>query len=501
MCMPFVNREFVFSQPDGTKVRLRGTGNQHCATFTTLDGYTVMLDPATGYYEYAKETDGGHPMPSGIAVGDANPAAVGISPNARPAALPTGRTAFVSPGLPRARTRWQIRREENRMQAFAAMANGVLLPAPPQRQTVGNFVGLCLLIDFPDMPAPLSRQEVDDFCNKPGYSGFGNNGSVRDYFAEESGGRLTYTNIVAPWYTARKPRSYYTDPSVPYPTRARELVLEALGFHYHHGFDFSQLTADSQKYIYAINVFYAGATDNAWSQGLWPHAYTLQSPVTLAPGKIANDYQITDMPSELSLGTFCHENGHMICDFPDLYDYGNESRGVGSYCLMCYGPNVNPKNPIGVGAYLKHAAGWSTRLTDLASLTPNSSVSLPAGRNEFALFRRNKTQYFIIENRARAGRDSSLPDVGLAIWKVDEAGNNSNQEMTPSSHYECSLVQADGANDLEMGVNDGGPGDLFRQGGTFSGQSQPNSNWWDGTVSNLNIHDISAPGPTMTFST
>ena len=45
-------------------------------------------------------------------------------------------------------------------------------------------------------------------------------------------------------------------------------------------------------------------------------------------------YQMTDMRDALLLRTFCHENGHMICDFPDLYDYGYESKGTGRYCLM-----------------------------------------------------------------------------------------------------------------------------------------------------------------------
>ena len=40
----------------------------------------------------------------------------------------------------------------------------------------------------------------------------------------------------------------------------------------------------------------------------------------------------------------------MICDFPDLYDYGNESNGVGSYCLMCFGGILDPKNPHRIGA-------------------------------------------------------------------------------------------------------------------------------------------------------
>ena len=48
MSIPFMNQEFTFTQPDGIKLKVRGSGNQHQATFTTLDGYTVVRDPATG---------------------------------------------------------------------------------------------------------------------------------------------------------------------------------------------------------------------------------------------------------------------------------------------------------------------------------------------------------------------------------------------------------------------------------------------------------------------
>ena len=70
--------------------------------------------------------------------------------------------------------------------------------APPQRQTVGTFVGLCMLIDFSDSPAAIPREEVEHFCNQPGYSGFGNHGSVSDFFLENSIGRCNYNNIVLP---------------------------------------------------------------------------------------------------------------------------------------------------------------------------------------------------------------------------------------------------------------------------------------------------------------
>jgi M6 family metalloprotease-like protein len=498
MSMPFVNHQFSLTQPDGTKLEVLGTGNQHQATFTTLDGFTVVQDPVTGFYQYAQETEEHHPQPIGLVAGAANPAALGLHAGVKPPPAPSGKTAFVSSGLPRSPSRWQKRREQYRTNMLAALANGGVALAPPQRQTVGNFVGLCLLVEFPDVKAPIKQAEVDNFCNKKGYTGFGNNGSVQDYFFDQSNGKLTYTNIVAPWYKAKKPRAYYTNENIQQPIRARELILEALAYHRKNGFNFTGLSADDQQFVYAINVFYAGQRVNNWAKGLWPHSYHLQAPVQLAPGKLAHDYQITDMPPELTLGTFCHENGHMICDFPDLYDYGYESNGVGSYCLMCAGGNRDPKNPAGIGAYLKHAAGWSTKVTNL---TPGINVSLSAGKNEFGLLRRNKTQYFIVENRAQAGRDASLPAAGLAIWKVDEVGSNNNEQMTLALHYECSLVQADGNTDLEMGVNNGDAGDLYGKGSSFSGTSKPNSNWWDNTASGLTIQNVSPPAPTITFST
>ena len=80
--------------------------------------------------------------------------------------------------------------------------------APPLRETVGNIVGLCLLIDFSDEPA---------------YSGFGNNGSVFDYFSDNSIGRCRYTNIVADYYQAQHPRSHYTDPNITQGVRAHAI--------------------------------------------------------------------------------------------------------------------------------------------------------------------------------------------------------------------------------------------------------------------------------------
>ena len=496
MPTPFINEEFTFTNPDGSTIEVRGSGNQYYATFETLDGYTVIKDPETGFYKYAQLSDDQNELlPSDSKVGEVDPKNLGLQPHIRirfESARQQARSASMLQGEP---SRWQIRRQQKKTQL-----RGITPTAESDQSlstvTVGNYVGLCILIRFPDVSESISPQEVRDFCNLEGYNGFGNNGSVHDYFYDNSQGRLTYTNVVTQYYTAANNRSYYTDPSIPYGTRARELIVEALDDLQSQSFDFSSLSSDSNGYIYALNIFYVGPRVNNWAEGLWPHSWVLASDYDVGGGKKFRDYQITNMGSELTLRTFCHENGHMICDFPDLYDYGGESAGVGHYCLMCYG--ANNKNPTQICAYLKNEAGWATKVTPI---TPGIIASLSAVKNDFYIYAKNATEYFITENRQKTGRDTFLPDAGLVIWHVDEEGNNDNQQMTPALHYECSLEQADGGFDLENGVNAGDSKDLFGfpDHNQFSDRTNPNSKWWDGTDSALNISTISASGATMTF--
>ena len=462
MSIPFIGKTFRFTQPDGSTLDVRGWGDQHQAVFETLDGYTVARNPATGFYEIAQlSADGEHlqPVPGAAARGDGGRGVV--SPGLRvapPAARARAREAASVLGRRRCEER-RLERREQRRALRAAAAAGAIMRAPPQRTTVGEYVGLCLLIDFMDAPRTIAREEVERFCNQVGYSGFGNRGSVHDYFLDQSIGRCRYTNVVAPYYRARFAKSHYTDPAVPYGQRAQELIQEALAFHKGQGMDFTRLTPDGQGFVYAMNVYYAGPTANNWSQGLWPHASALNTSVTLAPGRRARDYQFTSMGAELELGTFCHENGHMLCDYPDLYDYGNQSGGVGYYCLMCAGNHADPKNPVGISGYLKRLSGWAG---SVATLEHGKSVTLQGSGNHMALLAKNDDEYFLIENRQKSGRDAALPDAGLAIWHVDEQGSNNDEAMTATQHYELSLEQADGLFELERSARElGDANDLY----------------------------------------
>ena len=258
MPTPYVGREFTFTNPDGTQVRVRGYGNQFAAVFETLDGFTVAKDPQTGFYHYAHVSpDGTRLEPTGPRVGTVEPAALDVPKHARPApesAREGARAAIRQTGVT---PRWAQRRRARKPRTPAPPLDGDDEPgdrgpasgtalATPDGQAVGSYVGLCLLIRFPDVADSIPSTEVAQYCNAAGYAGFGNNGSVRDYFHTVSDGRLDYTSVVTEYVTAKHPRDHYTDPSVEFGTRARQLIREGLKRLKAQGFDFNQLTADDR---------------------------------------------------------------------------------------------------------------------------------------------------------------------------------------------------------------------------------------------------------------
>ncbi len=498
MSVPFFGKEFMFTQPDGKAIRLRGFGDQYYAFFETMDGHAVVKNAQTGFYEIADVShDGNHLLTTGIRA-DLSIRKRGVitGRGVRLRSAVIKERALTRMGLVGVKRRWEIRREVARKACLKAFSRGIAA-APPAHPIKGSYTGLCILIEFPDVQQTIPQSSVDAFCNKTGYDEFGNKGSVYDYFYDISQGLLKYNNIVTAYYCARKPRSYYTNPGIEYGSRAQMLIKEALASLKAAQFDFTRLSADSAGYIYAINAFYAGPTVNNWAEGLWPHSSSLQNPVKLAPGRIAADYQITNIGTDLTLDTFCHENGHMICDFPDLYDYGYESQGVGIYCLMCAGGNADPHNPTKVCGYLRYKAGWATSVKKAVT----GSASLSSKKNDFIIHFKDAKEYYLIENRFRAGRDEMLPGSGLAIWHVDEMGSNNNEQMTPNQHYECALEQADGKFELELAANIGNSGDLYssRKGIVFSDTTKPSNLWWDGTRSGLTISNVGKSGQTIKF--
>lgn len=491
---PILGKIFTFPQPDGSTVQVRVWGDEFYQVVESMDGYTLVRDPKTLVICYAKlSADGNELISTGLSASFPLPADAGIEPHIR-----------ISSSSAKAKSkaaRVRFAAEEKKILLRALEENPLLSPAP---SSVGNVTGICILVEFPDEPGTIPHGDVDDYCNMIGYNGYGNNGSVRDYYFDVSDTMLDYTNDVFDYIMADHNKSYYDDCTKDCGPQGRELVKEMLDKLDAMGVDFSNYDENNDGVIDAINCFYAGSRGCPWAKGLWPHC----SSVTFsADGVSAGKYQITDMGSALRIGTFCHENGHMLCYWPDLYDYDppgpDHSLGVGYYCLMAYGGGggggFNPHEPC---AYLKDDAGWA----NITLLTvPQADIPVTAGTNAFCKYPHptDPGEFFMISNRQQTGRDTTLPDAGIAIWHVDETnGGRDNQQMTCLLHYVVSLEQADGLFDMENDVDAGDSTDLFDalSYNEFSGTTNPNSDWWCDGASGLKISEISELGQTMTFT-
>ena len=234
----------------------------------------------------------------------------------------------------------QIQQRWNALKAAAAQYNGPTgengpQPAPPPFTTTGLKVGLTLLIDFSDDPATIPQADIIDFCNGDNYTGYGNNGSVKKYFYDNSNGLLTYTNVVTIYIRVPQPKTYYNDTTKdggdtgqPADQDALDAMKALPNYTTEILPTFDALTVDGSNRVVACNVFFAGANSGVWSMGLWPHSWALYivGAQELSPGgKKIYRYQITNIGNTLAIGTFCHENGHMLCGFPDIYDYDYDS--------------------------------------------------------------------------------------------------------------------------------------------------------------------------------
>jgi M6 family metalloprotease-like protein len=513
---PF-RKNIEFRQPNGAMLVLWGEGDEFHATFETLDGYTVVFDETLAGYCYATLAPGDPQLASTGVLAD-SPAPAGLAQHLR---LPP---ESVKKAVAEKRAAWdrdmEIRERWNARKA--QMNSSDIQYAPPSSHTVGQKTGLTLLIDFSDVPGTIPKENVEDFCNGDNYKGYNNNGSVKQYFLDNSNGKLTYSNVVTIYIRVPQPKSYYNDTSKDAGPQGRKLIIDAIAAmkalpEYETEIlpTFSALSTDSQKRVLACNVFYAGDNGGRWSYGLWPHSWVLSSAIELSPGgKKVYFYQVTDLGSRLELGTFCHENGHMLCDYPDIYDYDyGSSGGAGIFCLMNSGSSAGGGlNPTQICAYLKRASGWATTIElNAASLLTASLSATGTNFNTFYRYQKpgTSTEYYLAECRHKSHRDNSLPGSGIAIWHIDELGDHNNESLTPNTthkNYEVTLVQADGLWDLQNKRGSGDAKDLWFLGNSaagyqniFSDSSKPAAKWWNGNASGLYWHSFSAAGTTMTF--
>ena len=321
-----------FKQADGTSVDIKLFGTEYYMRAEGLDGYTLIRDKVSNNIVYAKlSEDGAELLSTGIIY-------KGTKNNI---VTPTAVLQFSKHIDINVKARNKVI-EENK-QALSGNEKGIFernssggqggnqTDGTPINPVSGNITGLTIVVDFSDEPGVLPMSEFEDFCNDTNYSNFSNNGSLRSYYRDISGGLVNYENVVYGYY--RAPLTFADYDAMGYAVGAQQILGLALNWIDGQGFDFSTLSLNPDNSIKAINLMYTG-NPPVWAQGMWHHKGNYNG--FTADGVHSNDYNCSPANSPLELAVVAHENGHMIGKWPDTYKYDSSTGpdGIGSFDLM-----------------------------------------------------------------------------------------------------------------------------------------------------------------------
>lgn len=384
---------------------------------------------------------------------------------------------------------------------------------------------------FADSPDPTIRP---DELRRVLFEGPYEHGTLREYYDEVSGGRLTITGEVSDWVRTSVTLSQAVGTSYGLGDDAMtgQFLVEALAaadsttdfsLFDSDGPDGIPNSGDDDGYVDVVAFYFHEVAASCGGPGIWPHrsrisgwqgsAYTTDDPgISGTPIRI-DGYIIQSVvdcsgTTIQTASTISHEMGHVL-GLPDLYHPADgllpEQRRwvVGCWGLMAAGAwgceNVDRetwRKPTHMSAWAKRELGWiseeltvgSTRLTEVTLdpvITSGKILRLPL----------SATEYMLLEYRRLEGFDEGLPAEGVIIYHIDPDLPFRPCQTCPRL-YRVALEEADGNDALIHtpleGGNRGEAGDAWGTQGRvrFSNFSKPNTRLNSGGFSSLTLYSI-----------
>lgn len=388
------------SQPDGTTIEVRLTGDEFYHYWQDRSGNVVKCD-SLGYWRIVES----QPTPATI----------------------------------------KARRQASRMlQSRPKKAVGSVNLAPR---------GLVILVNFKNSKFAAANTQVamNDLMNSSSYTYNGATGSVRQFFSDQSDGQYTPDfDVIGPVTLTNDVAYYGGNDASGNDVLPGDMVVEACSIaNANYGVDFTQYDNDSDGEVDFVYLIYAGKgeADGGADNTIWPHNWSLDAAYyydncTYAQsarrfdGKYINNYACSgeldgSSGKRAGIGTIAHEFGHVI-GLPDLYDidYGQnyeDEMTPGEWHIMDGGSyNNEGRTPPNYTIYDKYFLGWKTpvnpgntaqTLTLQAAGTSGFQGYQIASINSLLPATSTNTVYYI-ENRQQSGWDAYLPGHGLVIWKI-----------------------------------------------------------------------------------
>jgi M6 family metalloprotease-like protein len=507
LAVPAAPLAHTLTQPDGSTFQARQWGDESIHGWETIDGYSIVFDQDLQCWTYAEHDIAGR-LTSSAKIAGKYPPPADFPRHLRP----TGE--------------------------FSSMSHRKRAPqevSPEFISSIGTAKIPVFLIKFSDT-ITIPTHTTDEFNSL--LFGTGNN-TMNDYFKEVSYNAFSISGTVTGWYTASNTHDYYgqNNALTGFDMYPATLVTEAVAAADAAGFNFVPYDQDGDCYVDVVAIIHegTGAEASRYPSDIWSHSwdlysahyyndqdgngiYTTKCPCSKGGFIKVNDYII--MPEKLSnqistIGIFAHEYGHAL-GLPDLYDTDSSSQGIGYWSVMASGSWngvwINGDRPAHMDAWCKYYLGWVTP-TLVTGTLPNEPINqAETYADVYQLLSGSPSssigEYFLVENRQKAGFDTGLPGSGLLIWHIDESQNSNANECYPSllyncnslRHYHVALEQADNLWELEKRINSGNSGDPYpgsANNRSFNDTSSPSSNLYSGSPSNVSVTSISDSGTTM----
>ena len=362
--------------------------------------------------------------------------------------------------------------------------------------------------------------------------------TVYNYFKQASYGKLDWTSVFFPApngtkimsYTAQNARSYYEpqnhggtgnnangydrDDATAMAARERALVKEIIAYLNENIGTDAVIDADNDGIVDNLTFIFSGSSDVSARYLLWPKRSDLVSATNefVIRDKKVVGYIMTfdesngfDFTSSIPIntGVLCHEMSHALGTY-DLYHVSGSLNPVGIWDLMS--DNQPVAQNMTVYTKWRYCKWLNEEYADGIPLIsePGTYTLNPVGGNTseniaYKIQPVGSNEYFVVEYRKKEGFDSSLPESGLIVYRINPSYSGGNVNYNGTTRLDEQYVFRPGGTTTADGDISKAAFSADNGRTAFGGLADQKPFYSDGTIANFAISNISAAGETISF--
>ena len=347
--------------------------------------------------------------------------------------------------------------------------------------------------------------------------------SVYNYFKHSSYGQLEWTTSFFPApdgtkiasYTAKQPRGYYQEKTSINPdgwadattmaARERALIKEIIANIDENLADDVVVDADGDGLVDNLTIIVSSCSELGSRHMLWPHRSDLVSATgefTVNGKRVVGYLLVFDESRQFTapttLGVICHEMSHSLGTY-DLYHVGDKLNPVGIWDLMSDNQNV----PQQMTVYTKwRYCKWVDDIPEISA--PGVYTLNPVGGTSkdniaYKIKPVGSDEYFVVEYRKKEGYDSSIPESGLLVYRINPRFSGGNVGYNGTTRLdEQYIFRPNGTTTADGNILQAA---FSQESGrtAIGGLAAQKPFYSNGTVANFAIANVSACGETLSF--